>query len=221
MNSLFQSGNKVSFFNGNEDFQAAYDQSYKFDNFEFSTHTGNPFHAVMWIDNSDGNQQNEFSIKVEGEPRMSMGKISTNNGKFRGRNTFAGNAFTMTYAVFQLSYDDPGTRGTKRPSICELYYVIESNDKWDSEFDGNMDINFGNDEDETSNSVSVSKDTKNAFFGYTLLSKNGKVQRKDLRKVLRSILRVYSDVDVNASSAGINKRDTSDQERSTAWWKWW
>ena len=37
---------------------------FRFDNFQFSSRAGQPFHAVMWIDNNDDTQTNPFMLKV-------------------------------------------------------------------------------------------------------------------------------------------------------------
>jgi len=176
----------------------------------------------MWIDNNDRKQEQDFTIKVESELKgMESGKVSKKQGDFRGRNTFGGNAFTLTYSLFQASSDDH--------SVAELYYAISSNDKWESDFDGDMMIDFGKDAVEHFNSVTISKDTKNTFFGYSLLAKKkGEIKSRELRKFLRQLLRAYSDVNIHAGDdtngaeqkGKINKRDAAGEPKAQ-WWHWW
>merc|ERR1711881_177152 len=221
-NSIFESGNKVffTFDNDNDEdsneIQAPYGSSYTFDNFEFSSRAGQPFHAVMWISNNDGQQQSPFKLKVESSPKFTEGEVLKFSGISRGKNKYAGNAFTMHYAVYQVNQP----KSSFTPSMSELFYVVTSEDKWESSFSGAMDIDFADDVGETSNSVALPADTENVFFGYSLLAKNKKFQKKDLRRTIRFILRAYSHVDVPGTSkddAKVNKRDSQKSE----WWNWW
>merc|ERR1712048_1473098 len=138
--------------------------SYRYDNFEFSTEPGHPFQAVMWINDNEG-QENDYSIKVDSTLFESDRKVMVKEGNFRGRNTYGGHEFTLKYAFFQVG------KGSEHPTVGELYYVISSNDKWNSQLNGGITTSFGDDNVENSNSVTIPKDSKNVFFGYTLLAK--------------------------------------------------
>lgn len=216
-NEIFDGGNKVFFTygsdNGDDLVQAPYGQQYKFDNHEFSTRTGEPFHAVMWIDNTSDEQAAPFKYRIEGTPTSSDGQISKFHGISRGKNKYAGDKFSLHYAVFQVNQ----AKGSDVPSTSELYYVVSSTDKWDSSFNGDMDISFADEIGDTRNSVALSARTKNAFFGYSLLAKDSKFQKKDLRRAIRAILKAYSHVDIPGHSSGDRKR-TAEEEQ---WWKYW
>jgi len=216
-NDIFEEGNKVFFTygsdNGDDLAQAPYGSQYKFDNHEFSTETSHPFHAVMWIDNVDEEQNSPFKLKVESSLKSSNGKVSKFHGISRGKNKYAGYKFSLHYAVYQVNQG----KGSDAPSTSELFYVVSSTDKWDSSFDGEMDISFADTAGETSNSVALSSDTQNVFFGYTLLAKDSNFQKKDLRRAIRAILKAYSNVDIPGHSDGSRKRTAEEEE----WWNHW
>jgi hypothetical protein len=175
----------------------------------------------MWVGNNDGTQESPFMIKVESTPRFSDGKVAKFSGVSRGKNKYAGQGFTMYYAVYQVNQGKNKFHQFTSPSVTEMYYVITSKN-WESSFDGEMDIDFADAVGNTANSVTISPDSKNVFFGYTLLSKDKKFQKKDMRRSIRFMLRAFSHVDVPGSSddnasVKISKRGANEVE----WWNWW
>jgi hypothetical protein len=216
---------KVYFRNGDDMMEANFNESYRFENFEFSTMAGWPFHAVMWVDNfHKENQDHPFEIKVESHwespqpgvaPERNSHRAADHNVEvFKGGLGYkiSGRYFVLKYKAFQVTYGGEDTY-----SVCDAYYIVYSTNKWNSFFAGEFDTEFDSGMEDWSSRATVPQDTEFTFLGYSLMSKYGKYKNKDMRSILRPVLKSFSDVDNSSSST--KKREVNNNAGDV--WSWW
>jgi hypothetical protein len=122
-NDMFDGGNQVFINVGDEERQMPYGMSYSSDNFQFASRQGQPFHAVMWVENTNNPEENmdSFYIKVTGNTGADgAGYIEIFNGNMEYE------GMIMDWRAFQVF-------GADDPVIAEVYYRVYSPENWQSE----------------------------------------------------------------------------------------
>jgi hypothetical protein len=169
-NDMFDGGNKLEISNNFGDLQKMnYGQNYQFNHFDAASVGSSPFHAALWVDNSNGENMQDIAVRVFGDAG------ADGSGNF---DVFEGEMQTGGYQVNYVVYQIYGADGDA--SIIEVYYAISNEENW-----GSSDLwesNTGNINDWGSfdfsyntgypdSTLKLAANTKRTLTMYTLLSR--------------------------------------------------
>ncbi|XP_076803186.1 uncharacterized protein LOC143447129 [Clavelina lepadiformis] len=190
-NDMFDRGNTISIFENHTatvETDLEYNRLYSFESFEFNSIVNHPFVALLWVKN-ENLQRRSYRLEVSGNAGSdASGSITT----FSGNITLG--LYSLQYEVFQIS-------GAGDPSICEVYFLVTSEQNWNSTAPLTFEPSFGSSTDELENSVFITGTPRNVLLGYTLLSRlNGSlISESEIRNASIPVLMALRNVGIRPS----------------------
>ncbi|XP_078491493.1 uncharacterized protein LOC104266555 [Ciona intestinalis] len=175
---MYDGGNQIYFGKGSQLNRADYNQTSNFGDYTFSTLATYPFTALMWIDGNTNGQN--YTIEVRSNTGADgFGRTARNSG------SLFQNGYSIHFESFQIY-------GTQDPTICEVYFQIESF-FWQSSFRSRIILQIlSNNQDSLRNHASISS-TSRAMFGYMLLSKTtGIVTNSEIQNALQQTVNIIA-----------------------------